>query len=153
RADPVGDVFAPEPVVAADHHGIAVEAGLAALDIGEVADALCLLPEQPEILDLEPEAVDLDPIDLAHGALPIDSSFDRLSMRIHFQKRVLMLSLSKHESVRHGVGASARSSFSALSSAHRSAGIGWRKWPTLVSICAGWKAPGMTDATDGWPSG
>src|SRR5882672_9302197 len=81
RADPVGDIFAAEPVIAADHHGIAVEAGLAALDIGEVADALRLLPDEAEILDLEPEAVDLDAIDLAHAFPRIGSCFDKLSMR------------------------------------------------------------------------
>lgn len=52
-----------------------------------------------------------------------------------------------------GVGASAGSSRSALSSSQKAAGIGWRKASTLARTCAPSSAPGMTLATDGWPSG
>ena len=46
-----------------------------------------------------------------------------------------------------------RMSFSLLSSAHKSAGMGWRKAATFRSTCAREIAPGMIEATIWWPRG
>ena len=52
-----------------------------------------------------------------------------------------------------GTGASDRNKPSCLSSAQKSAAIAWRNAATLRVTWSGSRAPGITEATDGWPSG
>ena len=71
RADPVGDVLADQAIVGPDAHRVAARLDLAALLVDPVADALRRRGAgRPEVWHLVGEAVDLDPVDPAHGASP-----------------------------------------------------------------------------------